>query len=632
MYGICGWLGDFRSGASPARVLDQMSAGLTQAGFKHCSKSTSQAGLHVRGGYSYIDNEIWAAVEGDPFWSSPKLADSPDQGNPAATLALAYRLYDKDLLQHLHGPFALAVLNIHERRALLAIDRMGIHPLCYAIAGDNLIFGSTTASLAAHPSITSSIDPQSIFDYTYFHMVPSPETIYKQQRKLLPGQCVQFVNGHPKIDFYWQPVFRDEVTAPVEELHSRLHRLLSTSVQRCCRDRKTGSFLSGGVDSSTISGVLARVNQRPAKTYSIGFDVAEYNEIDYVRITAKHFRTKQSEYYVTPEDVIDAVPRVARFYDEPFGNPSAISVYYCSRMAKEDGIDLLLAGDGGDEVFAGHIRYARQKLFGVYSWLPPVLRSSLLEPAIFHFPGGDRITAIQKARSYIKHASTAMPERREIYNFLHRAKLGEIFQQDFLASINLCHPLMLLQDVYSKTEGENALNRFLHLDWKFTLADDDLRKVNRMCELAGVNVRYPLLDDDLVEFSTQLPHQLKLKNLKLRYFFKCAMKDFLPAETLAKSKHGFGLPFNLWLHSSVQLRELACDSIHDLKKRNYFQLAFLDNLTRQYKSARSSSAKEKVFPLMMEYLIEQGKPEPDRDFGDMIWILMMLELWLQARN
>src|SRR6266487_2829836 len=209
MYGICGWLGRYGSGKSPARVLEEMSRELTQVVAKQYSKSTPHAGLHVSAGHFYVDNEIWASLEGESFWSSSLLVDKADSDNPAKTLAFAYRRYDKDLLQYLHGPFALAVFNINEGTALLAVDRMGIHPLCYAIVQDSLVFGSTTASLAAHPTITATIDLQSVFDYTYFHVVPSPETIYKEQRKLLPGQCIQFNNGNTKIGFYWQPLFHD---------------------------------------------------------------------------------------------------------------------------------------------------------------------------------------------------------------------------------------------------------------------------------------------------------------------------------------------------------------------------------------------------------------------------------------
>jgi asparagine synthase (glutamine-hydrolysing) len=390
--------------------------------------------------------------------------------------------------------------------------------------------------------------------------------------------------------------------------------------------------LSGGIDSSTVCGILTCINQRPTRTYSIGFDAEAYNETEYARLAANHFGTRHSEYYVTDQDVVDAVPRVAQFCDEPFGNSSAVAVYYCARMAKEDGSALLLAGDGGDELFAGHVRYARQKIFEIYPSLPSLLRQSLIEPIIFRFPGGERITFVHKARSYIKHARTALPERREIYNFLQGAELTRIFKPDFLASIDSNHPLMLLQDVYNQTQGEPVLNRLLHLDWKFTLADDDLRKVNRMCELAGIDVRYPLLDDQLVEFSVQLPASLKLKRLQLRYFFKQAMKDFLPPEILRKSKHGFGLPFNLWLRSSVLLQELAYDSIHDLRKRNYFRPAFLDQLTGQHKSESDGSSGGKLWSLMMQRIIQQSKPESGRDFGDIVWILMMLELWLQTHT
>ncbi|MGA7799196.1 MAG: asparagine synthase-related protein [Gammaproteobacteria bacterium] len=552
--------------------------------------------------YSAREGHILAAVCGRPRIGA--IAEAPD---PARKVLAAYRKFGSHIVDHIHGSFALVVIDSREGTTFLATDRLGIQPLYYTIDGAAITFASRADSLAAHPGSTRELDPQALFDYLYFHCVPAPRAIHRNQQKLLPAQCLTFRAGQVRTQFYWALHYQPSA-AGFPELRDRFLSVLRESVQRASDDGSTGAFLSGGTDSSTVSGLLAQLTDKPPRTYSIGFEASGYDEIEYARIASRHFGTEAHEYYVTPQDVVDAIPLIATAYDEPFGNASAVPTYYCARNAHADGTAALLAGDGGDELFAGNARYARQLMFEQYLALPAMLRKGLLEPLAFGVPGLQRVAPVRKLRSYIEQALVPLPDRLESYNFFHRTLPAEILAPDFLQSVDTSLPLAGLREVYERTSSPNPLYSMLHLDLKITLADNDLRKVTRMCELAGVEVRYPLLDEAVVEFSGQLPPGLLLRRLKLRHFFKKALADFLPPEILNKSKHGFGLPFGVWLLEYTPLRELAYDSLETLKGRGYLQARYIDKLRHAHQTDDAAY------------------------YGVMIWVLMILEHWFQAHG
>jgi asparagine synthase (glutamine-hydrolysing) len=364
---------------------------------------------------------------------------------------------------------------------------------------------------------------------------------------------------------------------------------------------QVGAFLSGGTDSSTLAGLLGEATGEPARTYSIGFDEPGFDEMHYARIAARHFQTRHQEYYVTPDDVVKAIPLIAAVHEQPFGNSSAVPTYYCAKLAKDDGTDLLLGGDGGDELFGGNTRYAKQYLYSLYSDLPRTLREHLIEPVAFALPAA----ILGKVQRYMRNASEPMPARYDNYNLVDHFGAEQVFVPEFLAAVDLQEPKSAMANAYWNARAHSLINRMLALDLKYTIGDNDLPKVRRSCEAAGVDVAFPMLDDALVAFSARLAPESKLKGTQLRYFFKRALREFLPAEILAKKKHGFGLPFGRWLNTHKALQEIALDSLADLKKRNLVRPEFIDALTAEHLQRHS------------DY------------FGTMVWVLMMLEQWLR---
>ncbi len=610
MKGMCGWFGGKKNSILAKQITDAMVDAMTdkkndsmQALYGYCEgiaawSKIDQASCHEEG-------SLKVAIIGNVYWENDELNELAREKTSAAAVAEAYSRSGERFLQDMHGAFCVAIINAQEETALVAIDRLGIYSICYAAPCNHFIFSTSTDGVVAHPNMERVIDPQSIFNYLFFHSVPAPGSIYKNVRKLLPGQYAQFQNGKVETNFYWHLKYADSGQSHFIQRKESLKGLLQTALRRSVTDEQVGAFLSGGTDSSTIAGVLAQSFTKPADTFSIGFAAEGYDEMEFARITSKHFGTHAHEYYVTAQDVVDTIPLIAKAYDEPFGNASAVPTYCCAKLAKEQGIRLMLAGDGGDEIFGGNARYAKQKIFEAYALVPAMLRHSILEPFMSGIPGIEHIPLLRKLKSYIAQAQIPLPDRLETYNFLHRASLKEIFTTDFLAQVNHQEPDELLRAEYGRTDSVSSINRMLNLDLKFTLADNDLRKVNRMCELAGIAVHYPLLDEDIVAFAAQLPPLLKIKGLKLRYFFKEALKDFLPQETLTKNKQGFGLPFGVWMQTYLPLQELTYDSLKSLRKRGYIRPEYLDALIEQHRSGHAAY------------------------YGVMIWVLMMLEQWLQ---
>jgi asparagine synthase (glutamine-hydrolysing) len=524
-----------------------------------------------------------------------------------AHIATAYIERGPDALTALAGDFALALLDLDKRQALLAIDRMGVRNLVYRVEHETVIFAANLDALAAHPLVAHRIDPQALYNYVYFHMVPGPGTIFDESRRLLAGHYALLREGKADVTRYWQMRFDESTAFDERELEDRFRSTLRAGVEARAVANACGTFLSGGTDSSTVTGMLSEVTGVPVGTYSIGFDASGYDEMDYARIAAKHFRTEHHEYYVTPADVMTAIPLLAAEYDQPFGNASAVPTYYCAKLARETGVARMLAGDGGDELFGGNERYARQYHLSLYERLPGWLRTGMIEPLV-HTPAAERLSVLRKGKSYIEQASLPMPARYESYNLLERLGPGNIFDAEFLATVDRTQPLSLLAHAYDEAHASSLINRLLALDLRFTLADNDLPKVTRMCDRAGVDVAFPLLDDRVVAFSAGLPPQMKLRGARLRYFFKRALRDFLPRETLAKHKHGFGLPAGPWIATYAPLRNLCRDAVASLGERRIFDRKFLDDL------------------------VTTRIEEHPGYYGTMVWILLMLELWFQQRR
>ncbi|MYM67262.1 asparagine synthase [Pseudoduganella sp. FT55W] len=526
------------------------------------------------------------------------MAGSRDQ--LAARLAAAWRVRGAQACAELSGHFAACIIDSSKGEVLLAVDRSGVHAMHYEGNAQGLQFASSAADLPA-----GELDPQALYNYLYFHVIPAPRSVYRNRHRLLPGEYLLYRRGRMERGAYWRIRFHEERSLPFAVMKRQFLGILQDSVRQAA-DGQIGAFLSGGTDSSTLAGMLGKINGQAPRTYSIGFDVDGYDEMAYARIAARHFGAQHHEFYLAAGDVADAVPRIAAACDQPFGNSSIVPAYFCARMARADGVTRLIGGDGGDELFGGNERYARQAVFARYERLPSGLRQLALEPMLFGLAGQVNWPPLRKARSYVEQALVPMPARLETYNLLGRYGPAQVLHADFLATVDEGGPLGQLNACYWESHGLSQINRMQALDLRYTLADNDLRKVTTACELAGLEAAFPFLSDEMLAFSARLPPDDKLHGTRLRYFFKQALREHLPRAIVHKKKHGFGMPFGAWLMQDARLRALAYDSLHDLKARRLVRADFIDQLTGK---------------LVHEHPAYHGT---------MVWVLMMLERWLQT--
>ncbi len=545
---------------------------------------------------------IDSLVLGRPRFRDASLEQRASEDGTLAAWQRAFSQHGaRDAAASVDGEFAVG-LRDSLGRTFLAVDRFSIRTLCYRVQGGALRFAEGADELT---DSASEIDPQAVYDYLYFHAIPAPRTIFKDVFRLPAGHCAVYEAGVLTVVPYWAPEFNEVGRPDFETLREEFRELLRQAVRRQLDGSAPACFLSGGTDSSTVAGLIAEVAGRAPASYSIGFEAEGYDEIEYARIAARHFGTQHHEYYVTPGDLVRGIPHLAAHFDQPFGNSSALPAYYCALKAREDGVSRLLAGDGGDELFGGNTRYAKQRVFDAYAALPKGLRRGVLEPLFTVSPIGSA-PLLRKGASYIQQAKVPMPDRLQMYNLLSRLGPERVLTPNFLRQVNQEAPAAQQRDVWSQVRADSPVNRTLAYDWRYTLAESDLPKVRGATRMAGVEVGFPLLDDDLLRFSMRLPTDYKLKGLRLRWFFKEALRGFLPDKIIAKKKHGFGLPFGMWLMRDEALKRLAIDSLASLSTRGI------------------------VRPDFITALIDQHLPEHPGYYGEMVWILMMLEQWLQG--
>jgi asparagine synthase (glutamine-hydrolysing) len=591
--------------------MDGMAAAMGPIRGEDCLHRMAQsAGLGVTSGMAstslYFNERVIVACDVEIYDQKylPRNGKETDRKfSPAAFIADLYLREGEQFLEKLHGVFSIAIWDGHERRLLLARDRLGVKALCYGETKHGLIFASYPNGVLASGLIPKAVDSRAIVDYLNFNAVPAPRTAFAGISKLTPGEYLVWQRGKIRKTCYWKLRYTEEARGTERELAKELFSQMEQSVRVTSNDLdpdQVGCFLSGGTDSSSIAGLFTRISQRPAHTFSIGFTEKRFDELKYAQLAARHFGLKHHEHILQPVEAQDIIPKIVDLFDEPFANASAIPTYACLELAKSHGISVMLGGDGGDELFGGNERYRIQQIYDFYQRVPGAFRK-VAEPMLFALPTDRGV--VGKAKKYIRRSNIPNPERYSRWRLLQVFPASEVLG-DMMPHVN-GDSLDAIRVHYLAAPAHSELNRLLYVDINMTLGDEDLPKVVRTAEGAGISVRFPYLHHSLAEFSGRLPVHLKVKGLKKRYLFKRAMQGFLPTEILEKKKHGFGLPIGMWLKTDPKVRAMAHDVLLSpvAYQRGYFRKQFI------------------------EKLISNLEQDDTPYYGDLLWVFLMLELW-----
>jgi len=453
--------------------------------------------------------------------------------------------------EELRGMFAYAVWDRRTRTLTLARDRFGVKPLYYALLDDGtLVFGSEMKAILASGMVRASLRENALPDYLANHATTGEGTLLAGIKRLLPGHTLVWRNGEIRTRRYWDLRFEAEAeeTRPDAELIEEYRDRLKEAVRlRLMADVPLGAFLSGGIDSATITALMSQLVDEPIKTFSVGFAEREANELAYARIVAKAFKTDHHEVLVTPEQFFGALPTLVWHEDEPIAHPSSVALNFVSRLAAER-VKVVLTGEGSDETLTGYGRYRKtilnMRLGGAYQAATPAPIRSLVRHGLEALPASR--TRQRALRTFFARPATLEALYLDNFAVFSREEQRSLIADDVRRRLATLDPYATATELMAGSDAKTLLDRLLYVDTK-TYLHELLMKQDQMSMAASIESRVPFLDHPLVEFTARLPERLKLRGGTTKYILREAMRDVLPSEILTRGKMGFPVPIGAWL-------------------------------------------------------------------------------------
>ncbi|MFA5388570.1 MAG: asparagine synthase (glutamine-hydrolyzing) [Candidatus Omnitrophota bacterium] len=555
------------------------------------------------------DGAIWIVLNGEiyNFLELKKALEKKGHRFKSHTdTEMVLHLYEDkgvECLKDMRGPFAFAIWDSHKDRLFIARDRIGKKPLFYTYKNQTLTFASEIKSILQDPETSVEVNRPTITDYLSYGYVPTPETAFKNIMKLPPAHFMIYEKGNIKLEKYWELDFSRKIRMSEEDYCDRTMELLEECTKiRLISDVPLGAFLSGGIDSSVVVYMMSKLNSKPVKTFSIGFNEEKYSELKYARIISDRFKTEHREYIVKP-NAIELLPKLVWHYNEPYADSSALPSYYVAQMTRQE-VTVALNGDGGDECFGGYERFMAAKYAELLNRIPVPFKESIIKLIIRKIPESLGVKDSRaRTRRFLMELSE--PYKKRHYNWMaifNNHEKDSLFTDEFNKEISARHSFDYLNTAFNECGSPDVVDKVMYADIKTNLLDDLLVKMDIATMANSLEGRSPFLDHKMMEFCAAMPSNMKIKGMKLKYILKKSLHGKLPEEILGRGKMGFGIPVDKWFR--VELKNYAYEVLMSEKslKRSYFKKESVKRLLDEHVAARANN-------------------------GARIWSLLFLELW-----
>jgi len=557
--------------------------------------------IDLEGGRQPLDDEsgLILATQNGEIYNYIELRDDLERRghtfksrSDTETIVHLYEEHGTSFVDHLRGMFAIAIWDGRTGRLVLARDRLGKKPLYWRLAGDRLTYGSELKAVLEDPAVERVVDRDALALYLQYQYVPAPWSILRGFAQLPAAGILTWDGGTPEVRRYWTPTYEPKLRRDIREDEDEGLAMIREAVRlRLRSDVPVGVFLSGGMDSSIVTAVMAEASAEPVRTFSIGFENQAFDELPYARAVAQRYSTMHTEEIVRL-DAIELLPDLADHFDEPFGDPSAIPTFRVAQLAARQ-LKVVLTGDGGDESFGGYQRYQSHRTYGGLDVVPgPLLRLASRSGRLATSPLGSRSRLRRRLRIAGLGSDERYVELMSIFGADERARL--------MPGRNGASSSFLL-DVLRKGPSD-ATDRVLRADLLTYLPDDLLVKMDRATMANSLEARAPLLDHHLVEFAARLPVDRKIDGSNSKVLLRLIAKRLMPAEHVDRPKMGFTPPTGDWFRGSLGVRFQELVLAPDAALRDHLDVTAAASLFAEHRSGRAEHEHQ-------------------------LWMLLMFELW-----
>jgi len=556
------------------------------------------------------DKTVWVTLNGEIYNFKDLKDELEKKGHrfksrtDTETIVHLYEEYREDCVKYLRGMFAFALWDEKKETLLLARDRPGKKPLLYYSKDGIFCFASEFNALLASGLVYKEINPCAIDEYLSFGYINAPLTIYNNIFKLPPAHMLILKDAKIQVKRYWNLDYIPKIKISEEEAAEEILRLLKEAVRiRLYSDVPLGAFLSGGIDSSTVVGLMSQLSATKVKTFSIGFEEKDFSELKYARKIAERFHTDHHEFTVRPK-ALDILALLVERYGEPYADSSCIPTYYVSKQTREY-VTVALNGDGGDELFAGYERYQAMIAAEIYQKLPDIPKK-IISRILNSLPDSvNPKNSLRRIKRFFMAINLPTLERyRRWVGIFDNGLKESLYTTDFKNRIMKDSASDSLAPNLGNLKELNLLDRLLMTDTLTYLPGDLLVKVDITSMANSLEARSPFLDHKLMEFAARLPAEYKMKRFIKKYILRKAVKDLIPQENIQRRKMGFGVPVGEWFRND--LKDFLCEILLSRKflGRGYFRPELVRNIVLQHIGGR-------------------------QDYSFQIWALLMFELWHQ---